>query len=262
LADVLYAAYLGVIAGLLPVYLGLIPLWFFKGLSEGRRTLLLSFSAGILFFLFADVTHEGTELSQAPGSTPILFAVGLVLGLLGPVAITHIRKRRVLSRDTGTPLAPHPVPNGTAKLFVAQMIALGIGLHNLGEGLAIGAAYAAGTFVLTNLLVIGFALHNSTEGLGISGPIASRPTGLKQPLLLGFVAGAPTILGSMIGSLAFSAALGTLFFAAAAGALLYVIVELLKVSSTSGRTTSVFGGIVLGILVMFGTGFLVKFAMR
>jgi ZIP family zinc transporter len=112
--------------------------------------------------------------------------------------------------------------------------------------------------VLTNLLVIGFALHNSTEALGISGPIASTPTGLRQPLLLGFVAGSPTILGSMIGSLGYSAALGTLFFSAAAGALLYVIVELLKVSSISGRTTSAYGGIVLGILVMFATGFLVR----
>ncbi len=257
MADVLYAGFLGVIAGLVPVYLGLVPLWFFKGVPEGWRTLLVSFSAGILFFLFADVTHEGMQLSQVPGSAPVLFAVGLALGLLGPVAITHIRKRRIFPQTTGPSPASRPIPDGSAKMFMAQMIALGIGLHNLGEGLAIGAAYAAGAFVLTNLLVIGFALHNSTEGLGISGPIASTPTGLRQPLLLGFVAGSPTILGSMIGSLAYSAALGTLFFSAAAGALLYVIVELLKVSSISGRTTSAFGGIVLGILVMFATGLLV-----
>jgi zinc transporter ZupT len=257
LADVLYAGFLGVVAGLLPVYLGLAPIRLLRGLSEGWRTLLVSFSAGILFFLFAEVTFEGMLLSKVSGSAPVLFAVGLVLGLLGPVAITQMRKRKILSQGTGALPDSSPIPNVSAKLFMAQMIALGIGLHNLGEGLAIGAAYAAGVFGLTNLLVIGFALHNSTEGLGISGPIASTPSGVRQPLLLGFVAGSPTILGSMIGSLAYSAALGTLFFSAAAGALLYVIVELLKVSSITGRTTSVFGGIVFGILIMFATGLLV-----
>ena len=254
----LYAGFLGVVAGLAPVYLGLAPMRLLRGLSEGWRNLLVSFSAGILFFLFADVTHEGMGLSQVPGSTPALFVIGLALGLLGPVAITHVRKRRIFPVTSKAPSDPRPVPDASTKLFVAQMIALGIGLHNLGEGLAIGAAYAAGILGLTNLLVIGFALHNSTEGLGISGPIASTHSGIRQPLLLGFVAGAPTILGSMIGSLAYSAALGTLFFSAAAGALLYVIVELLKGSSTSGRSPMVFGGIALGIVVMFATGLLVR----
>src|SRR5207245_3704226 len=91
-------------------------------------------------------------------------------------------------------------PIVSATLSTAPMIALAIWLHNLGEGLAIGAAYAAGVLGLTNLLVIGFALHNSTEGLGISGPIASTNTGARDTLILGFLAGSPTILGSMIGS--------------------------------------------------------------
>jgi zinc transporter, ZIP family len=258
LADVLYAGFLGLIAGLLPVYIGLAPLWIFKRLSVGWRTALVSFSAGILLFLFADVTHEGVELSQAAGSTPALFALGLGLGLLGPVAITHIRRRKMISQIARPPSDAPSTSNVSAKLFTAQMIALGIGLHNLGEGLAIGAAYAAGVFGLTNLLVIGFALHNSTEGMGISGPIASTNTGIRDPLLLGFLAGSPTILGSMIGSLAYSPALGTLFFSAAAGALLYVIVELVKVTSTPEPSKIVFVGIVIGILLMFATGLLVR----
>ncbi len=258
MTDVLYAGFLGLIAGLVPVYIGLAPLWIFKRLSVGWRTALVSFSAGILLFLFAEVTHEGVELSAAAGSTPALFALGLGLGLLGPVAITHIRRRKMASQ---TPAAPSDTPSKpivSAKLFTAQMIALGIGLHNLGEGLAIGAAYAAGVFGLTNLLVIGFALHNSTEGLGISGPIASTNRGARDPLLLGFLAGSPTILGSMIGSLAYSPALGTLFFSAAAGALLYVIVELVKVTSTPESSKLVFVGIVIGMVLMFGTGLLVR----
>jgi len=258
LTDVLYAGFLGLIAGLVPVYIGLAPLWIFKRLSVGWRTGLVSFSAGILLFLFADVTHEGVELSQAAGSAPALFALGLGLGLLGPVAITHIRRWKMASQTPALPSDASSTPIVSAKLFTAQMIALGIGLHNLGEGLAIGAAYAAGVLGLTNLLVIGFALHNSTEGLGISGPIASTNTGARDALILGFLAGSPTILGSMIGSLAYSAALGTLFFSAAAGALLYVIVELVKVTSTPEPSKIVFVGMVIGIVLMFVTGLLVR----
>ena len=254
----LYAGFLGLIAGLVPVYIGLAPLWIFKRLSVGWRTGLVSFSAGILLFLFADVTHEGVELSQAAGSAPALFALGLGLGLLGPVAITHIRRWKMASQTQALPSDASSTPIVSAKLFTAQMIALGIGLHNLGEGLAIGAAYAAGVLGLTNLLVIGFALHNSTEGLGISGPIASTNTGARDALILGFLAGSPTILGSMIGSLAYSAALGTLFFSAAAGALLYVIVELVKVTSAPEASKIVFVGIVIGIVLMFVTGLLVR----
>ena len=254
----LYAGFLGLVAGLVPVYLGLAPLWIFKRLSLRWRTGLVSFSAGILVFLFADVTHEGVELSVATGSTPALFGIGLGLGLLGPVAISHMRRRKLAAPNQNPLTEPVVPPIASAKLFTAQMIALGIGLHNLGEGLAIGAAYAAGVLGLTNLLVIGFALHNSTEGMGISGPMASSKTGAKQPLLLGFIAGSPTILGSMIGSLAYSPALGTLFFAAAAGALLYVIIELIKVTSAPESSKTAFLGILVGILLMFATGLIVR----
>ncbi|TLZ53018.1 MAG: zinc transporter ZupT [Methanobacteriota archaeon] len=235
------------------MYLGLVPLPLFKRLSAGWRAGLVSFSAGVLLFLFADVTHEGVELSAAPGSSPFLFAIGIVLGLLGPVLVSGWARNR---RAAGIAQRPG-AGDGGARLFTAYMIALGIGLHNLGEGLAIGAAYAAGTFGLTTLLVIGFFLHNSTEGLGIAGPIATVPTHWREPLLLGFLAGAPTILGSMIGSLAFSATLGALFFAAAAGALLYVVVELAKMLHASDRISVTFAGIV-GLLTMYFTGLLIR----
>ncbi len=259
MVDLLYAGFLGLIAGLFPVYLGLLPLWFFKGLSERWRTVLVSFSAGILLFLFVDVTHEAVSLSGVVGSSPLFFVLGLVLGLAGPVVVSREGRRRKRPVQTeGDLLGVPSTRNGSSMLFNSQMIALGIGLHNLGEGLAIGASYAAGVFGLTTLLVVGFALHNSTEGLGISAPMASVITGVKEPILLGFLAGFPTILGSMIGSLAYSAALGTLFFAAASGALIYVVVELVKLSYSTDRRGAAYAGTVFGILLMYLTGLLVS----
>lgn len=256
MADLLYAGFLGLVAGLLPVYAGLIPLPMFKRMSEGARTILMGFSVGILLFLFADVTQEAVQLSGDPGSHPGLFAVGLILGLLGPGIISHRRtsKGNAAKREAARSGVPR---TSESRLVTAYSIALGIGLHNLGEGLAIGASYAAGTLALTALLVIGFFLHNSTEGLGMSAPIANFPTGLREPLLLGFFAGAPTILGSLIGFLTYSNALGTVFFAAAAGALLYVVVELVRIFYSPERIVGAFVGIVAGFLLMFSTGLLV-----
>ncbi len=257
LIDLLYAAALGLVAGFIPVYMGLMPLRFFRRMSGGWRTLLVSFSAGILLFLFADVTQQAVKLSGVPGSSPALFAVGLTLGLLGPAVLSHWRRRSASAIQPGQAGSPPTAANGGTKIFTAYMIAMGIGLHNLGEGLAIGASYAAGALGLTAILVIGFALHNSTEGLGIAAPISALRTGLKDPMLLGFLAGFPTILGSLIGSVAYSAPLGALFFAAAAGALLFVIMELVKLTYTSERMVNALAGIMLGILVMFFTGLLV-----
>ena len=256
MTDLLYAGFLGLVAGLLPVYLGLAPLPLFRRLSDVWRAGLVSFSAGILLFLFADVAHEGVEKSALPGSSPLLFAGGVIAGLIGPALVSNwARSRRAAARkaSSGSSVASA----GGAKVFTAYMISFGIGLHNLGEGLAIGAAYAAGTFGFTTLLVIGFFLHNSTEGLGISAPIASVPTRWREPLLMGFLAGSPTILGSMIGSLGVSPALGALFFAAAAGALLYVVVELAKVLHASDKIGVSFAGLVVGFLTMYFTGLIV-----
>lgn len=255
LADLLYAALLGFVAGFVPVYVGLVPLLYLRRLSDAPRAVLVSFSAGILLFLFADVTHEGVELAAMAGSSPVLFVVGLVLGLAGPLLVSRRpARRRAETSDPGDSAAGS---TGGAKLFAAYTMSLGIGLHNLGEGLAIGASYAAGAFGLTTVLVVGFFLHNSTEGLGLTAPIATRQTGLRDPLLLGFVAGFPTILGSLIGTLGTSPALGALFFAAAAGALLYVIMELLRLLAPH-RAPGVAVGAVLGVLVVYLTGLLVQ----
>lgn len=149
---------------------------------------------------------------------------------------------------------------------VAALIALGIGLHNLGEGLAIGAAFATGAAALGSFLVVGFTLHNITEGVGIVAPLTrgERPPA-RVFVLLALLAGAPAILGTWIGGLAFSPFLAAFFLSLGAGAILQVIWEVGKLlwrdAQREGRSALTwlnFGGAVAGVLVMYLTAFLVK----
>jgi ZIP family zinc transporter len=244
MVDILYAAALGFVAGLIPVYLGLLPLPLFRKLSASRRSLLMSFSVGILLFLFADVTDEAVGLSEQTWYGALFFAVGLVIGIGVPFAISSRRQRVNDSSSAGSsgvgPLTPY-------------IISAAIGLHNLGEGLAIGAAYAGGQLALTTVLVVGFALHNGTEGMAIAGPASDIPVRAKEPLFMGFLAGFPTVLGSILGATLYSELASAFFFSMAAGALLYVIIELTR-RAQSSKSTLV--GIMLGILLMYFTDML------
>lgn len=246
MVDVFYSAALGLIAGLVPVYLGLLPLPFFRRLSGSRRNVLLSFSIGILLFLFADVTGEGIELSRQVSYGSLLFAAGLVLGVFAPFLVSS-RRRRVGDSSVVSDIA--------AKSLTAYIISFAIGLHNLGEGLALGAAYAAKQLALTTVLVVGFALHNGTEGIAISGPVSDIRMGLREPVFMGFLAGFPTVIGSVIGSLFYSDLAGALFFSTASGALLYVVVELLRRAHPSKGTLA---GLLVGILLMYFTDLLLS----
>ena len=173
MTDILYSVALGFVAGLIPVYLGLLPLPLFRRLSASKRNLLLSFSIGILLFLFADVTGEGVELSKQASYGSFLFAVGLIVGVIVPFLVSS--RRRHISDSSA-------IPDIVAKSVTAYIISFAIGLHNLGEGLALGAAYAAGQFALTTTLVVGFALHNGTEGIAISGPVSDIPVRARAPV--------------------------------------------------------------------------------
>ena len=248
MADLIYPIMLGFIAGVVPVYLGLLPVPFLRRLSRPKRDLLVSFSLGILLFLFVDVTTEAIEISKQAAYSPLLFTVGLVLGLGVPFAVS-LKRRRDSSNH------PSLDKDRAIKSFTAYVISVAIGLHNLGEGLSIGAAYAGGQLGLTTLLVVGFVIHNGTEGIAISGPISSISIKAKELFLMGFLAGSPTVVGSVVGSILYSDLAGVLFFSTAAGALLYVIVELNRTSSPSKST---FIGIVIGILLMYFTDFLLS----
>lgn len=247
MVDIFYSAALGLVAGLIPVYLGLLPLPLFRRLSSSKRNLLLSFSIGILLFLFADVTGQGVELSKHVSYGSLLFAGGLIVGVGVPFLVSS-RRHRVNDESS--------VPTSIiARSLTAYIIASAIGMHNLGEGLALGAAYAAGQLALTTILVVGFALHNGTEGIAISGPVSDIPVRARDPVLMGFLAGFPTIIGSIIGSLFYSDLAGALFFSIAAGALLYVIVELLRRAQSPKNTLA---GLLIGILLMYFTDLLLS----
>ena len=241
---------LGIYVGVIPVALGMLWYPFMRRLDRKWLNAILALTVGLLVFLFVDMLLEALELAaEAPGvfqGVPVvIFGMLLSLGVLLAVG------RRAGEQ---TPLR------------VATLIALGIGLHNLGEGLAIGAAFATGATALGSFLVIGFTLHNITEGIGIVAPLTRRE---RPPwrvfLLLALLAGAPAILGTWIGALAFSPFLAALFLSLGAGAILQVIWEvgklLMRDARREGRSALPwlnFGGAALGVLVMYLTAFLVK----
>lgn len=241
-------ALLGVYVGVIPVFLGLLWLPFLR--SIGRRWLdfFLSLTIGLLVFLGVDAFAEALETaSRVPGAFQGLSLV--LLGVLAtPLAITALGKWRQKSG----PYSP---------LYVSVLIALSIGLHNLGEGLAIGAAYTSGEIALGTFLVLGFLLHNTTEGLGIVAPIAHEQPSIRQLVLLGTLAGLPTVLGAWIGGFTYSPVWTTLFFAIGVGAIVQVVYELWRLfASRTERSLAVplnAAGLVLGLLIMYVTGLFV-----
>ena len=202
-------AIVGAIVGLLPVALGLMFFPAMRGVGRSGMNFLLALTVGLLAFLLVDMTNEALELAAESAA---LFQGSAMVWL---AALASFLLLMAVGRWRGT-------PEGIALAFY---IALGIGLHNFGEGLAIGAAFAVGSAGLGTFLVLGFALHNVTEGIGIAAPmLRSRPPLWTFPALT-LLAGGPAILGMWMGSLAFALQWSALALAIGAGAILQVIVE-------------------------------------
>jgi zinc transporter ZupT len=243
---------LGIYVGVIPVALGMLWYPFLRRVDRKWMNAILALTVGLLVFLLIDTWLEALEIaSELPGvfqGIPVVvFGTLFSLGIL--LAVSRRQGRN------GSPVA------------LATMIALGIGLHNLGEGLAIGAAFATGAAALGSFLVIGFTLHNITEGIGIVAPLVRNesPT-FKTFLLLAVLAGSPAILGAWIGALAFSPFLATLFLSLGAGAILQVIWEVGRLLMREAQRLKQptlswlnFGSLTAGILIMYLTAFLVKF---
>jgi len=258
---------LGGIAGA-TIFLGL-PMARVRGLSLRIRVAMTAVATGILLFLFWDVLSGGVEPVESAldardwGTFALRAALlggGFALGLMSLVYYDWWLKCRRTSPMIGPGAAAveefvhrHAALSPAKQL--ALLIATGIGLHNFGEGLAIGQSAASGELALALVLIIGFGLHNATEGFGVTGPLAAED---QHPswgflALLGLIGGGPTFIGTMIGYAWVSEALQVTFFALAAGSILYVVIELVNVCRRFSMPILVGWMILLGLALGFAT---------
>lgn len=243
---------IGLYVGVIPVFLGIF--WFPALRQLGRRTMtfLMAATAGLLIFLGLDTLAEALEVAaEVPSAFQGigLIGIGAVATFLLLDAISK-RQTEITGNETDRRLA------------IALMIAIGIGFHNLGEGLAIGAAYNVGEIALGTFLVVGFIIQNITEGLGIIAPVLRDRPSLGRLALMGLIGGAPAILGAWIGGYTPSPFLAVLFLAIGTGAIFEVVYEIAKLiqKDTARESTplTVFSGVLTGMLLLWVTGLLIK----
>jgi zinc transporter, ZIP family len=260
---------LGAVAGL-TIFVGL-PMGRVRSTSPSLRAALSAIATGILVFLFWDVTSHGVEpveahLEAKQWGTFIgygaLLAFGFAAGMMSLVYYDRWLKAHRAPPLVGPGAAAVDefehrswIEALTPGRRLALLIATGIGLHNFGEGLAIGQSAAAGELSLALVLIIGFGLHNATEGFGIIGPMSGEA---EMPSwgflgLMGLIGGGPTFLGTLIGQFWVSPALEVAFFAVAGGSILYVVIQLLEVCRRYTMPTLVAWMLLVGLLLGFGT---------
>ena len=256
-------ALIGLYVGVIPVAIGL--LWFpmVARLTKGGLDFVLALTIGLLLFLMVDATTEGLEASAAipdsyQGTVLFVFTAGaayLALAAFG----RWLRRRQTGRRDAAA-----------AGWVLALLVAVGIGLHNFGEGLAIGAAFTLGEAALGSLLIVGFALHNTTEGLAIVAPLARRAAGESDAVTigslvrLGLIGGVPTIAGAWLGGFIYSPVWALVFLAVGVGAIAQVVVQILGQMSGEERLSTymtrspVVAGLFTGFIAMYATGMLIS----
>jgi zinc transporter, ZIP family len=244
-------ALIGTLVGIVPVALGLLWLPSLRRAAPEWLAAFMALTAGLLSFLAVEALSEALKLQAALPTA--LGGAGLVLlGVsLSFLFLTAISRR--LGDGDGS---------SVGGLALATLVAIGIGLHNLGEGLAIGSSFALGELALGTFFVVGFMIHNVTEGLGIASPLAEgRAVRWQRLAVLALVAGAPAILGAWLGGFVTSDLLGVLFFAAAAGAAFEVVVEVGRYVARRApgglASPHVLGGFLAGVVVMYVTGLFV-----
>ncbi|OAH52901.1 MULTISPECIES: ZIP family metal transporter [Bacillaceae] len=247
--------FIGFYVGIVPISLGLMWYPFMKRFNRKWINMILALTVGLLLFLFIGTLADGFEIgAEAPSILQgnMVVIIGAALTFLLLIAFDQYQRRKQEAK-------------GYSPFRLSLLMATGIGLHNFGEGLAIGSSFALGSVALGTFLIVGFTLHNITEGIGIAAPLLkSKPRG-RDFLLLGTVAGAPAILGTWFGGFIFSPILGALFLGIGAGAILqviYVITKMLIDDHRLYREPSVswlnLTGFTVGMLIMYFTAFFIK----
>lgn len=245
---------LGAVAGG-TIVLGL-PVGRLKAPAQTLRVLLSAGAVGVLLFLVWDVLSAAwapidEQLTGTAGALPfyaVLFVGGISAGLLSVVGYEQFLNRRRAAAATN-------LDGVTSGRSLAMLVAVGIGVHNFAEGLAIGQSARAGALGLLAVLVVGFGLHNATEGFGIVAPLAAdgvRPR-WRYLLLLGLIGGAPTFVGTAVGWAYSNTALSVLFLSIAAGSILYVVIQLLGIAARAHRNDLVAYGVLAGLFAGFAT---------
>ena len=249
-------ALIGFYVGVVPIALGLMWYPLMKRLSRKLINAILALTVGLLLFLFIGTLADGFEIgAEAPsvlqGNMVVIIGASLTFLLLIGFDQYQLRKKAT---------------KGYTPFSLSLLMAIGIGMHNFGEGLAIGSSFALGEAALGTFLIIGFTLHNITEGIGIAAPLLKTKPKIRDFIILGTIAGGPAIVGTWFGGFIFSPIVGALFLGIGAGAILqvvYVITKMLIEDHQSHQEPSVswlnLSGFAIGLLIMYFTAFFVKF---
>ncbi len=248
LSSILDLAKIGTIVGVIPVFLGLLWFPFLRRIASRWMNYLLGFTVGLLVFLGVESIAEAVETA---GSLPKAFGgFGLVAtGLAGTfLALAVVNNRAIGMRKE---------KDRTLLFAIAYLVSLGIGLHNLGEGLAIGGAIALGSITLGTQLILGFTIHNTTEGLAIVSPIIREPASVGKLGAMGLIAGVPTIFGAWIGGFIQLDIMAVLFLSIGAGAILEVVYEISRQVKSGLSSFHGYTGIITGLIFMYVTALLV-----
>ena len=243
---------IGLLIGVVPIMIGLLWYPFIKKLGKNSFNFFLAFTMGLLIFLGIDAILESVEISENHLSSifngELLIATVVILSFLGLYGIS----KKLTEKTESSKLSKG--------VTISLMIAVGIGFHNLGEGLAVGAAIALGEVALSTFLIVGFATHNTTEGLAIAAPLTSSKAKIAKMIGLGLIAGVPAIFGTWIGGFSFSPLFTLIFLAIGAGAIFQVVLSIfqyMKEKSDLLSNTSLFAGISAGLLVMYLTSVII-----
>ena len=248
-----FFAIIGTYVGIIPVMIGLLWLPFIQRISRQKYHFFLALTAGLLLFLAIDSVEEALEVSNESlaGSFNgvLLVATVLILSFLG----LYYTGEKLVSRAKSSRI--------TKPVAIALMISIGIGLHNFGEGLAIGAAVGLGSIAFSTFLIIGFALHNTTEGIAIAAPMSREKKVIGKLAAMGLIAGAPAIFGAWIGGFVYSPFTSVVFLSIGAGAIFQVIITILKWIREQGdknlSSAAVASGFATGMVIMYLTSILV-----